>query len=181
MRAPFSKSMRIELTPEMHALAHDIAQKRINWGKRRPRYGGDNDPKWEIEGAHGEALVAQHTGIPWDGAIGNFDALDVGPYQVRATQNPDGRLLLHDEDKPARYVLVQLIGCEAGILKGWMYLKDGLRKEWWADPTGKRPAYFVPTARLQPMETLAAVEWCPADGCLQIVRPDRACPIHSRQ
>lgn len=116
------------------------------------------DWQMHIEGALGERAVSKYLGIPWDGALGNYNANDVGRYEVRTTTSRNNRLILHDRDKDDRpYVLVVGANGEYDI-KGWIYGAEGKDAQYWSDPLGGRPAYFVPTEHLKPIQTLPKEE-----------------------
>lgn len=101
---------------------------------------------WEVHilGACAELAVAKLTGTFWNGALGNLSADDVGELQVRYTDKPNGRLIVHPKDQDdKKFVLVR--GAPPKMLVvGWMYGRDAKKKEYWDDPTWQnRPAYFV--------------------------------------
>lgn len=116
-------------------------------------YRAPADERWDrdIEGAAAEKAYAKWAGLPWDGSRG--DDGDVGRAEVRATGHDYGCLLLHPppRDKPhAPYVL--LTGrAPLFTLRGWCWGRDGMKDEYWRDPKGNRPAWFVPQHALKPM------------------------------
>ena len=78
--------------------------------------------------------------------------------QVRHTQLPDGRLLLHPEDSDWDTFVLVTGKLPTFVLVGWIYGVDGKKLEWWADPNGNRPCYFVPQSALRPVEELLEAE-----------------------
>jgi hypothetical protein len=119
-------------------------------GRTQPRYGASKKNAWEknIEGTQGEKAVAKHYGIPWDGALGDYKAQDVGPLQVRATRRPDGCLLLHPEDDDADCFILAIIVSDGVVrLAGAISGRDGKRPQFWREGI-ERPAYFVPQSAL---------------------------------
>ena len=151
-----SDAPEVILTPgEMHVAATIGCLRQIeNLGKRRSdAHGAPRDGGWQIhiEGAAGEAAVAKWLGRYWNGALGDLDADDVGTVQVRTTSRTDGCLILHDSDPDSRpFVLVTGVA-PSFVLRGWIWARDGKRKEHWRDPVGGRGAYFVPQSALRPM------------------------------
>lgn len=152
-------SVRLTMAELMQAAQVGIMRRiqNIKVGRaERPTYGLGQDGAWscDIEGAAGEMAVAKWRRSYWSGAIGDLAAADVAKLQVRTTTHPTGRLVLHDRDDPeAVYVLARGVAPSFELV-GWLRGKDGMRKEYWQDPTGKRPAYFVPTEALLPMGDL---------------------------
>lgn len=118
-------------------------------GNHRHLYGGKKNQGWQyhIEGALGECAVAKYLDIYWH--MGEKGGDDVGNHQVRTTPYEIGRLIIHPQDEDdVRYYLA--VGCNGRyVIKGWILGRDGKREEFWDDPTGNRPAYFVPQKNLE--------------------------------
>lgn len=140
---------------------------------RGGRYGGPGNDlaglKLDLLGAAGEAAYAWWDGRDWDGNLGNLDAADVDHLQVRTTDHPNGRLILHPPptlrpdgklsrgDKPNDiFIHVRALGCGHFELVGWLIAQDGQLKKYWWDPGNDRPAYFVDNGILNSMLTLRA-------------------------
>lgn len=124
---------------------------------RLPRYGAGSSPAWQlsIEGALAEAAVAKYLDVPWDGALGNYEAADVGPLQVRATEHTDGALIVHPDDKDdAIFILAR--GSQGEYeLAGWIWGESAKHKFFWEAPKNNgRPAFFVTANYLLPMSDL---------------------------
>lgn len=123
--------------------------------EREDRYGCNYRTGWtaHIEGACGELVVAKALNRHWSGNIGDLEADDVGPYQVRTTTyiGPNAKTRIHKGDADhKRFVGVSGRMPNYEIL-GWIVARDGKREEWWDDPTHEnRPAYFVPRTALNP-------------------------------
>jgi hypothetical protein len=129
--------------------------------KYKPGHGSDNVNDWtkNIEGAGGEMAVAKFLGIYWLPVIGNLKADDAGPYQVRT--NCSRRLTdtaLHEEDRDDRYYIGVLCFAPRFDIIGFIKGGDGKKKEWWRDGLPGRPAFFVPSRVLRPMEELPTPE-----------------------
>lgn len=126
---------------------------------RNARFGAERGDGWgyDIEGACGEMAVAKHFGLYWSGAVGNLRAPDVGPLQVRTRAKPYHDLILHPSDaNDDAFVLVTGLAPTFRLI-GWTVGHDGKRDEYWADPAGGRPAFFVPQAALKPIAALRQI------------------------
>lgn len=144
----------VSLTPaEILSAAHTGIMRQTQNLKRnrKPAYGATNatDWQWHVEGALGECAVAKALGLYWTGNLGNLRATDVGRYQVRTRSRHDYDLILHPED-PDDDVYFLVTGLNGRYrIHGWILGRDGKRDEYWSDPAGGRPAYFVPQAALE--------------------------------
>ena len=110
--------------------------------------------------------MAKYLGVYWQGNIGNLRADDVGEFQVRTCQKDHHCLILHKKDPDNRIFISVKDSCPKFILRGWIRGVDGKQEKFWKDPKGDRPAYFVPVASLQPMESLN--EATPDEGEMQV-------------
>lgn len=116
-----------------------------------------------VLGALGEMAVAKHFGLYWSGNLGNFKAKDVGGAQVRATDTPDGCLIVHPPptsgrkgdkpDDPFIFVRLEWDG-PTFWLCGWMTGRDCQRLEYWREQGVRHPAYFVPAEDLWDISSL---------------------------
>lgn len=117
---------------------------------RNPAYGVDDTADWQLhcEGALGEMALALHLGRFWDGALNKMRAADVGDMQVRTAAQHSHRLIIHpnDADNATFYLLTGRNG--RYIVQGSITGANAKRQEWWQDPKGGRPAYFVPQSAL---------------------------------
>lgn len=112
---------------------------------REHLYGNNGEDCWtdHIEGAGAEMAVAKHTGQFWNGAVGQFKADDVGVLQVRQTGHDRGCLILHHKDhgdKPFILVTGQMPNY---TIRGWLYARDGKKREHWRTQGVRHPAFFV--------------------------------------
>ena len=144
--------MIVELTPwEMLLAAQAGVMRQVENKKlgRRPAYGAGSAQDWQlnIEGALGEYALAKHLGLYWSGK-GKLRAADVGDVDVRTRSKPHYELILHDDDPDDRifWLLTGVYGRYE--VRGWIQGRDGKRPEYWSDPAGGRPAYFVPQSAL---------------------------------
>lgn len=150
--------MRIELTPAeilQGALAGAMRQAQNLRDNRRDGNGAPFDQGWQfhIEGALGEMAVAKALGLFWGGK-GELRYADIGRLEVRTTPRADGRLILHKDD-PDEAVFLLVTGCNGCyLIRGWLRAAEGKRENYWTDPAGGRPAYFVPAVDLHPLDEL---------------------------
>lgn len=144
----------VELTfYEMLLAAHAGVMRQVQNCKDglAPAYGAGDKNDWQlhIEGCLGECALAKFLGVYWSGK-GELRAPDVGIVDVRTTRLDYGDLMMHKRDPDDRvfYLLCGVNGIYK--VKGWILAKDGKKDFYWRDPTGKRPAYFVPQHALNP-------------------------------
>ena len=119
------------------------------------RWGENGIGPWDrdVESACAEKFVARMTGLyHFDGEDG---ATDVGPHQVRQTSLPDGRLILHPDDKDHEAFILVVGRAPVYEMIGWCFGREGKLPEYW-DDNAKTPAFFVPRAfpPMRAMETL---------------------------
>jgi len=124
--------------------------------KRRNSYGAAPKIGWQIhiEGALGECAVAKLFSVYWSGYIGNLNAGDVGAMEVRTRSNHKYELIIHPKDKDG-VPFIHVTGRNGRYrIHGWIYAEQGKHKEYWKDPAGDRPAFFVPYEKLNPIESI---------------------------
>ena len=119
---------------------------------RREQRGQPPGDLWgnDIEAAGAEAAVAKAMDRYWLAVHSSPHELsgDVGKLQVRSTQRPDGRLIVHDSDSDdAPFVLVRGVFPTYDVV-GWIYGKDAKQERFLFGGDG-RPAYFVPDSELE--------------------------------
>jgi hypothetical protein len=155
--------MRVVLTwPEIY-IAADVARMRTIGNLRRgcrDRYGASGlGADSHLCGCIGEMASAKHLNKFWAGSIGDYEAVDIDrKYQVRATSKASHCLLLHKDDRDDLPFILALVLPEIlpyVELPGWLLAKDGKLDDFWGDPTGYRPAYFVPQSKLRDMSELS--------------------------
>lgn len=124
--------------------------------RQRPKYGAGNQNDWQlhIEGCLGEYAAAKILGV-FPTAFGKYGESDLyGHLEVRTRSQPWHSLILHDDD-PDDAIFILITGVNGTYtMEGWIVCKDGRKPEYWKDPAGGRPAYFVPTEALNPIEEL---------------------------
>jgi len=116
---------------------------------RRPAHGSGDSNDWQlhVEGALGELALAKAFGLYWSGK-GIFRGPDVAGWQVRTRSKHHYDLILHETD-PDDLVYWLVTGLNGAYrIHGHVVGSEGKRSEYWADPAGGRPAYFVPQKAL---------------------------------
>ena len=115
----------------------------------RPAHGaGDlNDWQLHIEGALGEAAMAKYLNRYWSGK-GIMRGPDVDNFDVRTRSQHSYELILHERDPDDRFFWLVTGKNGKYQIHGGIFGKDGKQREYWKDPAGGRPAYFVPQNKL---------------------------------
>jgi hypothetical protein len=113
-------------------------------------YGAGADKDWQlhVEGAMGECALAKFLNIYWPGK-GDMRGPDAGIVDVRTRSKHHYELILHERDPDDRKFWL-LTGWNGTYrIHGYILGKDGKKKEYWKDPAGGRPAFFVPQSALR--------------------------------
>jgi len=123
------------------------------------RYGADESISWneDCEAGGGEKAVASYFGLYHDGSLGNFKAADVGELQVRTRLKDWYDLIVHPEDKEEDIFILVTGLLPNYVLRGWLYGYEARQEEYWDDPAGGRPAFFVPQADLRDIRSLEPI------------------------
>ena len=150
-KPPFQVTdIRLTLS-EMQIAAHVGIQRQLQNLKNnaRPAYGAGSSNDWQlhVEGALGEMALAKHLGIYWDGK-GQMRAPDVGCFDVRTRSKHTYDLIVHERDDDDRYIYLLTGGNGVYRFHGGIYARDAKDEQYWRDPAGGRPAYFVPQNKL---------------------------------
>ncbi len=154
--------MRVFLTPSQMMLALLVGGMRQISNLKKGRAdahgsNGKNDWQLHVEGCLGELALASHLGLFWDGKLHDLSSGDIGAIEVRTRSEDWHDLIVHKEDADdARFYL--LTG-RNGVyqIRGFILGSEAKRPEFWKDPAGGRPAYFVPQSKLteaQPQERI---------------------------
>lgn len=146
--------MDVELTHSEILLAYTMAgqiQAQNLTVERKPRYGADdNNFHSVVIGCLGELAVAKALNRFWSGNLGNLKAKDVGGIQVRASDRHNSLILHHPDADDDRFIFVRLFKNRA-TLAGWTFGRDGKKECYWRDDI-PRPAFFIPSEKLNPMK-----------------------------
>lgn len=148
--------MRITLTNQELQLATEIANER----QRVQRGAGRRDAKViesgldaDLQGTKAELAVALAFDLKWDGKLLEIkdwfrwrdEGNDVSGLEVRSTKHRAGRLILHPSDKDTSpYVFVRSHDEPTFEIVGWIWGRNGKKKEYWEDVGYGRPCYMVP-------------------------------------
>lgn len=116
---------------------------------KKPTYGANPERDWQmhVEGCLVEYAMSHVLGVPWHGK-GKTGDIDAGDADVRSSPKDWADLILHPGDADDRpfYLVTGMNGKYR--VHGWILARDGKRPEWWKDPAGGRPAFFVPQTSL---------------------------------
>lgn len=131
--------------------------------KQRHRCPEDRCFEVHIQSSLAEQAVAKVGGRYWSGSVGNRAASDVGDWEVKYTEKPDGGLLLNtdcvDEKK---YVLVTG-RAPRFVLRGWLFGWQAKDQKYWREDI-RSPAYIVPQSDLNPMPEWMVEQWAKRTG-----------------
>lgn len=111
---------------------------------------------WHVEGTCGEMAAAKLLGIYWQPIVGDHDADDVGPYQVRTnTTRKTANTLLRPIDKPDRVFISVLSRAPEFEVIGWLWGAEGKQQRYLhgGDPDYD-PIFLVPRCVLHPLDEL---------------------------
>jgi hypothetical protein len=168
--------IRVPLTRRQVAMAQragELRQKEAEENRRVMGHAEEAQPDFDplacnLMGTFSECAFSVFSGIRWDPLLDQLqdeegrNYPDVGPFEVRGARSHDRRLILHKPwspqnkggDHPDRpYVLVTGEPPNDLAIRGWILGKDGMNDDWWEDPVGGRPAFFVPHKPMLPMRT----------------------------
>lgn len=127
---------------------------------RKDRYGAEVMDGWgiSIEGTCGEAAVAKHLNIFYTGNLGDLKACDINNseknIEVRTAAKDYHSLILHPGDPDESLFILVTGKAPVFYIRGWIRGKEGKDRKFWKDPTGTRPAYFVPQSALECISTI---------------------------
>lgn len=152
----------VELTQDemLAAAIHGVQRNLYNLARgAQPRYGAGTSKDWQlsIDGSLGEMAVAKWLGVFWHGSLGNYDAKDVGGYQVRTSGLDVLSVRTGDKDEDV-FICVHGVNGRY-VLRGWIYGREGKLPRYYGDRFNNgRPNYWIPFSDLHPMETLPGRE-----------------------
>jgi hypothetical protein len=110
-------------------------------------------------GAAGEVAVASFLGLKHElfkETEAKRGSCDLPGIDVKTRSQHSRDLIVQKrEDSRKIYVLVTI---EKGttLIHGWCRGEEAMKDEYWADPAGGRPAFFVPKEALHSLDTLLA-------------------------
>lgn len=153
----------MELREHEVALAEAVGRARQAGALERgrpDRYGAEviADPtRTHVDAAGGELAAAIAYRLPWTGCyfrdLGASKPADIGHgTEVRTRTQDWHNLIVHPEDEDGWcFVLVQGASPRYDVI-GSIRGSAAKRREWWKDPAGGRPAFFVPQSALKLLE-----------------------------
>lgn len=162
--------MQILLSPEDVSLADSIAQKRQSAAEAKGRISGNGGAtrgtvalQNHILGARCELAAKRYLDpVDWN-SYSEFvsnNLPDLSTFiDVKGIAKPTHRAILQRNDRDDwAYLLVSSHAHPSYLIMGWVYGHEAKRPEFWQDPAGGRPAYFVNSQILrQPSELLGIV------------------------
>ena len=104
----------------------------------------------DIRGTCGELAVAKAINRYWAPSVNTFHKIpDIEPnIEVRTTNNPNGSLIVRDNDPDDRYYVLVIGDPPTFNICGYIKGSDAKRDEFLRNPHGHRPSFFVPQAAL---------------------------------
>jgi len=109
-------------------------------------------------GAAGEMAVASHLGMKaflYKETQAKKGSADLpGDIDVKTRSRHSYDLIVQKNENPDKRFVLVTIEKSTTLIHGWCYGKDAMKDEYWADPAGGRPAYFVSKDVLRSMNTL---------------------------
>jgi hypothetical protein len=108
-------------------------------------------------GAAGEMAVASYLGLKdclYQETEAKRGSCDLPNIDVKTRSRHSYDLIVQKNESPNKKFVLVTIQDKKTVIHGWIRGKDAMKQEYWSDPAGGRPAYFVPKAALMPMSTL---------------------------
>jgi hypothetical protein len=108
-------------------------------------------------GAAGEMAVASHLGLKeflYKETEAKRGSCDLPGIDVKTRSRHSYDLIVQKNESPNKKFVLVTIEHKKTLIHGWIRGKDAMKEEYWSDPAGGRPAYFVPKTALMPMSTL---------------------------
>jgi hypothetical protein len=127
-------------------------------GRNGAAAGGSEALQLHLYGAAGELAVASLLGMR-ESVFGQTRAKPgssdlPGGIDVKTRSRHWHDLIVQADESPDKRFVLVTIENRATLVHGWCFGSDAMKDEYWSDPAGGRPAYFVPKSILQPLETL---------------------------
>lgn len=108
-------------------------------------------------GAAGEMAVASHLGLKeflYKETEAKRGSCDLPSIDVKTRSRHSYDLIVQKNESPNKKFVLVTIEHKKTLIHGWICGNDAMKEEYWSDPAGGRPAYFVPKTALMPMSTL---------------------------
>jgi len=155
-------------TEEQRARAKAEARRRQASNEQQCRKGrnngaesGDLALRFHLLGAAGEMAVAALLGLEHElyqeqeAKRGSFVLPPNIDVKTRSRHCYD--LIVQLDEQPGKAMVLVTIERQKTLVHGWIASEDAMKEQWRKDPAGGRPAYFVPQAKLSPLEALKDV------------------------
>ena len=107
-------------------------------------------------GAAGEMAVASHLGLKeflYKETEAKRGSCDLPDIDVKTRSRHSYDLIVQKNESPNKKFVLVTIQDKKTLIHGWIRGKDAMKEQYWSDPAGGRPAYFVPKTALMPMST----------------------------
>jgi len=120
-------------------------------------HGYNRDDGWgdHIEGACGELAVAKAIGRYWPATVNDFKkGCDVLGCQVKTRSQHHWDLLVRRDDADDRIFVLVTGKAPNLIIRGWLPASECKQPEYLQTYGHREPAWFVPQAKLRPMDEL---------------------------
>jgi len=108
-------------------------------------------------GAAGEMAVASYLGLKeflYKETEAKRGSCDLPGIDVKTRSRHSYDLIVQKNESPNKKFVLVTIQDKKTVIHGWIRGKDAMKEQYWSDPAGGRPAYFVPKTALMPMSTL---------------------------
>jgi len=108
-------------------------------------------------GAAGEMAVASYLGLKdclYQDTEAKRGSCDLPDIDVKTRSRHSYDLIVQKNESPNKKFVLVTIQDKKTVIHGWIRGKDAMKQEYWSDPAGGRPAYFVPKTVLMPMSAL---------------------------
>lgn len=131
-------------------------QRGLRGRNRGPRY-GQKALDVHLLGAAGEMAVASYLGLKhelYKETEAKRGSDDLPGIDVKTRSKSRYELIVQKQENPSKKFVLVTIENQKTLLHGWCYGYEAMNEQYWADPAGGRPAYFVPQSVLRPMEEL---------------------------
>jgi hypothetical protein len=137
--------MRIDLTWQEMCTAAMIGVYRrlssMHKGLNKNIHADKSDFQTDVIGAIAEACFAKFINLYWSCSINTFKAPDVGAWQVRSTDYPDGHLIVRPNDRDGERVAFLVVDGYGANLIGWIAVSDAKVKCFWRED---RKSWWIP-------------------------------------
>ncbi len=157
--------VKVKLAPQDYERAAAVGTSRRIHGKandlrKRNNYQASDEQKLinDIRGAIGELVVAQYLNLEHhvfaipERLVGS---VDLPPnIDVKCPSAHNRRLIIFLDDDPNKIFVLATCVEKDVWLHGWTYGHQVMKDHFIKDPVGGRPAYFVDSHALQPMQLL---------------------------